>query len=86
VLLAAGAVVAAKKHGAREIALLAWCVGVWFVPLVQSQQSLWRSEAALVLLTPLLAMLPRRLVWAAAAALLLTAFGIAHEFFAGTLI
>jgi hypothetical protein len=87
VLLAVAAVATAvTRRGAREAVLLVWCVGVWFVPLVQSHQSLWRSEAALVLLAPLLALLPRALVWTAAAALVVAGYGVAHEFFAGTLI
>lgn len=75
-----------RRRGRREIALLAWCIGVWFVPLVQSHQSLWRTEAALVLLAPLLTLLPRPLVWVAAAALVVAGYGVAHEFFAGTLV
>lgn len=75
-----------KRGGRRELVLLAWCIGVWFVPLLQSHQSLWRTEAALVLLAPLLALLPRPLVWATAAALVVAGYGVAHEFFAGTLV
>jgi hypothetical protein len=85
VLLVLVAAVAIRR-GARTVPLLVWCVGVWFVPLLQSHQSLWRTEAALVLLAPLLALLPGPLVWAAAAALVVAAFGVAHEFFAGTLV
>jgi hypothetical protein len=85
-LLAVAAVAAIRRPGRRELALLAWCVGVWFVPLLQSHQSLWRTEAALVLLAPLLALLPRRIVWVAAAALVVAGYGVAHEFFAGTLV
>jgi hypothetical protein len=84
VLLALSVVAAIRRR--TGAALVAWCVGVWFVPLLQTQQSLWRSEAGLVLLAPLLALLPRRLVWAAAAAFVVLAYGVAHEFFAGTLI
>jgi hypothetical protein len=86
VLLLAAAAAVLARGGRRDPALLAWCGAVWFVPLLQSQQSLWRSEAALVLLTPLLALLPRRVVWLGAAALLIVGFGVAHEFFAGSLI
>ena len=82
VLLAACLIVAAR----RDAALVAWCVAAWFVPLLQTRQSLWRSEAALVLLAPLVARLPARLVGPAAAALAVLAFGVAHEFFAGTLL
>ena len=85
-LLVVSAVAAIRRRGRRELALLAWCAGVWFVPLLQSHQSLWRTEAALVLLAPLLALLPRPFVWAAAAALVVAGFGVAHEFFAGTLV
>jgi hypothetical protein len=80
------AAAAALRSGARTAPLVVWCIGVWFVPLLQSHQSLWRTEAALVLLAPLLALLPRALVWGAAAALVVAAFGVAHEFFAGTLV
>jgi hypothetical protein len=86
VLLAVAVAAALLRGGRRQVPLVAWCLGVWFVPLLQSQQSLWRSEAALVLATPLLALLPRRLVWVCAAGLLVVAFGVAHEFFAGSLI
>jgi hypothetical protein len=66
--------------------LVVWCLGTTFVPLLQTGQSVWRSEAALVLLAPLLAPLPRRVVAIAAAALVVLAYGVAHEYFAGTLI
>jgi hypothetical protein len=86
-VLLVAAVAAALARGRRSQAgLLAWCLGVWFVPLLQSQQSLWRSEAALVLLSPLLALLPRRAIWVCVAGLVVVAFGVAHEFFAGSLI
>jgi hypothetical protein len=85
-LLVAVTVAVIHRRAAGAVALLAWCVGVWFVPLLQSRQSLWRSEAALVLLAPLLALLPRPAVWAAVAALAVAAFGLAHEFFVGGLI
>jgi hypothetical protein len=83
---AVAAVAASRRLGARRAALVTWCVTVWFVPLLQTGQSLWRSEAALVLLAPLLALLPRPLVWVSATALAVVAFGLAHGFFAGTLI
>lgn len=86
VLLAAVAIAVRRRRSIAETDLLVWCLGVWFVPLLQSRQSLWRSEAALVLLAPLVARLPRRLVWLAAAALVVLGFGLAHEFFAGSLI
>lgn len=85
-LLALSAAAVIRRRDAREIVLLVWCIGVWFVPLVQSHQSLWRSEAALIFLPVFFARLPRPLVWAAAAALVVAAYGVAHEFFAGTLI
>jgi hypothetical protein len=85
VLLAVSAVAVIRSRAPRQVILLVWGVGVWFLPLLQSHQSLWRSEAALFL-GPLLALLPRRIVWGAAAALAVAAFGVAHEFFAGTLI
>jgi hypothetical protein len=78
--------VAAAVRRRRGAAVAAWCLGAWFVPLLQTGQSLWRSEAVLVLLAPLLVLLPRRLVWVAAAALLVLDYAVAHEFFAGTLI
>ena len=84
VLLAASTVAAIRRR--RDAELVAWCIGVWVVPLLQTGQSLWRSEAALVLMAPLLALLPRRIVWAATVALIVVAYGVAHEFFAGTLI
>lgn len=84
VLLAASVVAACRRRAAAVI--VAWCIAVWFVPLLQTQQSVWRSEAGLVLLAPLLALLPRRVIWIAAAALIVVAYGVAHEFFAGTLI
>jgi hypothetical protein len=86
VLLAAVAIVVTRHRGIREIVLLVWCIGVWFVPLMQSQQSLWRSEAALVLLAPLTALLPRPVAWTAAGGLIVLGWAVAHEFFAGTLI
>lgn len=86
-LLAVAVVAAlASDRRPREIALVAWCIGVWFVPLLQSRQSLWRSEAALILLAPLVALLPRPLQWAAAIGLVALGWAVAHEFFAGTLI
>jgi len=87
VLLVAVAFVVAvvRRPDAREATLLIWCVGVWVVPLLQPGQSLWRSEAALVLLTPLLARLPRPFAWTAAVALVVVGFGLAHGYFAGTL-
>jgi len=85
-LLATAVVVAILRRDRRDLPLVVWCLGVWFVPLIQSHQSLWRSEAALVFLAPLLAPLPRAVVWAAAGGLVVAAFGVAHEFFAGTLI
>jgi len=84
VMLAAAVTAAIRSRERPE--LVAWCVGVWFVPLLQTGQSLWRSEAALVLMAPLLSLLPRRAVWLAAVALAVLAYGLAHEFFAGTLI
>jgi hypothetical protein len=81
-----GLAVAAAVRRRRAAAVVAWCLGVWFVPLIQTGQSLWRSEAALVLLAPLLAFLPRRLVWVAAVGLVVVDFAVAHEFFAGNLI
>ena len=86
VLIALATVASIRRPSARRALLLTWCLGVWFIPLLQSHQSLWRTEAALVLLAPLLALLPRALVWAAAFALVVAAFGVAHEFFAGTLV
>jgi hypothetical protein len=85
-LLAVVAGATVRSRDSRLAPLLAWCIVVWFVPLIQSHQSLWRSEAALVLMAPLVALLPRRLVWPVAAALGVLAYGLAHEFFAGTLI
>jgi hypothetical protein len=84
VLLAAATVAAVRRR--HDVGVVAWCIGAWFVPLIQSGQSVWRSEAALVLLSPLLLALPRRLVWAATVALAAVGFAVAHEFFAGTLI
>lgn len=86
VLLAVVTVLTIRARRSEDAVILAWCIGVWFVPLLQSHQSLWRSEAALVLLAPLLRLLPRRLTWAVAAVLVVAGFGVAHEFFAGTLI
>jgi hypothetical protein len=86
-VLLVAAIAAALVRGRRaDWALIVWCFGVWLVPLFQSQQSLWRSEAALLPLAALLALLPRRAVWICAAALLVVGFGVAHEFFAGSLI
>jgi hypothetical protein len=85
VLLAAVTVAVVIRRRARDVLLFVWCFGVWFVPLVQSHQSLWRSEAALVFLPALLALLPRLFLWAAVAGLVVAGFGVAHEFFAGTL-
>jgi len=86
-VLLVAAIAAALVRGRRtDPGLVVWCLGVWFVPLLQSQQSLWRSEAALLPLVALLALLPRRALWICAAALLVVAFGVAHEFFAGSLI
>jgi Gpi18-like mannosyltransferase len=86
VLLVAVVAAVVRRRDARDLALLVWCVGVWIVPLLQPGQSLWRSEAALVLLTPLLARLPRPFAWAAAIALVVVGFALAHGFFAGTLV
>jgi hypothetical protein len=86
VLLAATVVAAIRRRGFRDTDLLVWCLAVWLVPLVQSRQSLWRSEAALVLLAPLVTLLPRRAVWAAIVALVALGWALAHEFFAGTLV
>jgi hypothetical protein len=83
-LLAAAVATAIRRR--RGAPLVAWCVGVWVIPLLQTGQSLWRSEAGLVLLAPLVALLPRRLALPAALALIILAYGVAHEFFAGTLI
>jgi hypothetical protein len=83
-LLAFATVAAVRRR--RDAVVVAWCLGAWFVPLIQSGQSVWRSEAALVLLAPLLLPLPRRLVWGAAAVLAVLGLAVAHEFFAGTLI
>ncbi len=86
VLLLAVAAAVARHHDPRDIALLAWCVGVWIVPLLQPGQSLWRSEAALVLLMPLLVRLPKPFAWATAVALVVVGFALAHGYFAGTLV
>lgn len=86
VLLVAAATAVGRRLGAREATLLTWCVGVWLVPLLQPGQSLWRSEAALVLITPLLARLPRPVTSTAAFALAVVAFALAHDFFAGNLV
>jgi len=86
VLLVSVVALAAKRLDARDTTLLVWCIGVWLVPLLQPGQSLWRSEAALVLITPLLARLPRPFAWAAALALAVVAYGLAHDFFAGNLV
>jgi Gpi18-like mannosyltransferase len=86
ILLVAVVAVVATRLDLRDAALLLWCVGVWLVPLLQPGQSLWRSETALVLITPLLARLPRPLAWTAAVALAVVGFALAHGFFAGTLV
>jgi hypothetical protein len=86
VLLAATVVAAIRRRGFRETDLLVWCLAVWLVPLVQSRQSLWRTEAALVFLAPLVTLLPRRAVWVAVLALVVLGWAIAHEFFAGNLV
>ncbi|MES1246780.1 MAG: hypothetical protein ABUS54_03795 [Actinomycetota bacterium] len=86
VLLAVLLVLAVRRRSRDDVLLLTWSVGVWFVPLIQTGQSLWRSEAALAAGVPLVRLLPRRVAWAVAAALVVLAFGAAHEFFAGTLI
>jgi hypothetical protein len=84
VLVVVAAVAAIRRR--RCAPLVVWCLGATFLPLLQTGQSVWRSEAALVLLAPLLAPLPRRVVAIAAAALVVLAYGVAHEYFAGTLI
>ena len=89
VLLAAVVAAVVRRRDTRDtrdIALLVWCAGVWVVPLLQPGQSLWRSEAALVLLMPLLARLPRPFIWTAAIALVVVGFALAHGYFAGTLV
>jgi len=86
VLLVAVVAAAARRRDGRDVPLLVWCIGVWFVPLLQPGQSLWRSEAALVLLMPLLARMPRPFAWAAAVALVAVGFALARGFFAGTLV
>jgi Gpi18-like mannosyltransferase len=86
VLLLAVVAAVVRHHDERGIALVVWCAGVWIVPLLQPGQSLWRSEAALMLLMPLLARMPRPFAWTAAVALVVVGFALAHGFFAGTLV
>jgi hypothetical protein len=86
VLLLAVVAAVVRHPDSRDIALLIWCSGIWIIPLLQPGQSLWRSEAALVLLMPLLARLPRPFVWTAAIALVVVGFALAHGYFAGTLV
>jgi hypothetical protein len=86
VLVVALVVAAIRGRVRGDAVLFTWCLGVWFIPLVQSNQSLWRSEAALLAGARFVTLLPRPLVWATAFVLLVLGFGVAHEFFAGTLI
>ena len=83
---AAAAFAVTRRRDPTASLLFVWCATVWFVPLVQTGQSLWRSEAGLVLLAPLLVFRRRWITWTALLALLVTAFGVAHAFFAGNLI
>lgn len=87
-ILVLGAVawaLARKPAGARDYLLLSWTVAAWMIPLTQAHQAVWRSEAALVPLSPLVAHWPRPCRWVTACALAVVAFGLAEAFFTSTL-
>jgi hypothetical protein len=74
-------------HRSRTQLLLAgWALAAWALPLTQANVSVWRSEAALVPVAPLVARLPAPLAWAIVAVAAVLGIALAILYFRGALI
>jgi hypothetical protein len=70
----------------EELLLVAWTFGAWFVPLTQANVSIWRSQAALLPIAPIVARLPRRIGLAAAAVCAIIGAALSRLYFEGRLV
>ena len=74
-------------HRSRtELLLAGWALTAWALPLTQANVSVWRSEAALVPMAPLVARLPAPLAWTIVAIAAVLAVALAVLYFRGALI